>query len=335
MRYLVTGAAGFIGYHVCQRLLNDGHEVVGIDNLNDFYPVSLKQARLDRLHPRPGFLFRKLDLEDAPELHRLFAQSRFERVIHLAAQAGVRHSLLHPEIFVHSNLVGHQNVLDGCRLSTVPHIVYASSSSVYGLNPAHPSSERDPADHPVSPYAATKRAAEILTHAYSHCYSLPATGLRLFTVYGPWGRPDMAYFKFAESIMSGTPIDMYGGQELMRDFTYIDDVVEAMVRVAAGVPASFDGEPAAMSDPSRSSAPFRIFNVGRGQPASLLDLVAELERTLGRAASRREVGPQAGEVKTTFADTSALEAEIGYRPGTPLAVGIRRFSEWFLEYRAR
>ena len=261
----------------------------------------------------------------------LFAISRFERVIHLGAQAGVRYSLEHPEAYAQSNLVGHLNVLEGCRHTAVPHLVYASSSSVYGLNAKVPFSEGDPTDHPVSLYAATKRAGELMAHTYSHLYGLPTTGLRFFTVYGPWGRPDMAYFKFAESIMAGKPIEVFGGREQQRDFTYIDDVVEAVVRVAALIPSPAAGGTSV--DPSRSSAPFRIYNVGHRQPVSLPDFVALLEKSLGRTAVRREVGPQPGDVLLTYADTGALEAAIGYRPETSLDEGLRRFAEWYLDYR--
>jgi UDP-glucuronate 4-epimerase len=334
MKYLVTGVAGFIGYHVCHRLLADGHQVTGLDSLNDYYDVRLKQARLARLDGRPGFQFLPLDLGDAVELRELFAGSRFERVIHLAAQAGVRYSLQHPEAYARSNLVGHLNVLEGCRHAAVPHLVYASSSSVYGLNAKVPFSESDPTDHPVSLYAATKRAGELMAHTYSHLYALPTTGLRFFTVYGPWGRPDMAYFKFAESIMAGKPIEIFGGREQQRDYTYIDDVVEAVVRVAALIPGPGAGGTAAMSAPARSSAPFRIYNVGNRQPVCLPDFVALLEKCLGRTAIRQVVGPQPGDVLVTFADTSALEQAIGYRPTTSLDEGLRRFAEWYLEYRA-
>lgn len=333
--YLVTGAAGFIGYHVAARLLRDGHRVVGIDNLNDYYDVQLKHSRLARLEGRPGFRFLKLDISDVTAMRELFASSRFERVVHLAAQAGVRYSLQNPEVYAQSNLVGQLNVLEGCRHSAVPHLVYASSSSVYGLNAKAPFSEQDPTDHPVSLYAATKRAGELMAHTYSHLYALPTTGLRFFTVYGPWGRPDMAYFTFAESILAGKPIELFGGAEQQRDFTYIDDVVEAVVRVAAKIPASASGESAAESDPSRSPAPFRILNVGNRHPVSLPDFVALLELSLGRAAVQRNVGAQPGDVSFTFADTTALEETVGYRPATSLEEGLRRFAEWLLELRAR
>ncbi|TFG51488.1 MAG: NAD-dependent epimerase [Gemmatimonadales bacterium] len=335
MRYLVTGAAGFIGYHVSHRLLKDGHQVVGIDNLNDYYDVGLKQARLGRLEGLPGFQFLKLDISDTTAMRTLFASSRFECVIHLAAQAGVRYSLLNPDVYAQSNLVGQLNVLEGCRHSGVPHLVYASSSSVYGLNAKVPFSEQDPTDHPVSLYAATKRAGELMAHTYSHLYGLPTTGLRFFTVYGPWGRPDMAYFKFAESILDGKPIDIFGGVEQRRDFTYIDDVVEAIARVATMAPTPTAGGPAVMSDPSRSSAPFRILNVGNRHPVSLPDFIATLERCLGHTAVRRDVGPQPGDVLVTFADTAALEKVVGYRPETTLGEGLKRFAEWFLEYRTQ
>ena len=333
MKYLVTGSAGFIGYHVSQRLLADGNEVVGIDNLNSYYSVSLKEDRLARLRPQSKFQFIKLDIADATAVRSLFASTRFDRVIHLAAQAGVRYSLQHPEAYADSNLVGQLNVLEGCRQSAVPHLVYASSSSVYGLNATVPFAESHPTDHPVSLYAATKRAGELMAHTYSHLDSIPTTGLRVFTVYGPWGRPDMAYYHFAESIRAGRPIDTFGGAEQRRDFTYIDDVVEAVIRVSALVPERSGGGAAAMSDPSRSSAPFRILNVGNRHPVSLPDFVAALERSLGRSAIRRDVGPQPGDVTVTFADTTALEHAAGYRPETTLAEGLDRFAKWFLTSR--
>ena len=295
MKCLVTGAAGFIGYHVSRRLLSDGHQVVGIDNLNDYYDVALKKARLARLTPLPGFQFLPMDIADAAGMRGLFDAAGFERVIHLAAQAGVRHSLRHPEAYVHSNVVGLLSVLEGCRHSSVPHLVFASSSSVYGLNAKVPFSEQDPTDHPVSLYAATKRAGELMVHTYSHLYGLPATGLRFFTVYGPWGRPDMAYFKFAESILEGRPIEIFGGREQQRDFTYIDDVVEAVIRLVGLIPESAaEGPPEARPDPSRSSAPFRIYNVGNRSPVALPDFVALLETEPRAHCHPAGGGPAAG-----------------------------------------
>jgi UDP-glucuronate 4-epimerase len=335
MTYLVTGAAGFIGYHVADRLLRDGHEVVGVDNLNDYYDVRLKQARLSRLKGRSGFRFSRMDIGDAVAVRTLFETARFERVIHLAAQAGVRYSLLHPDVYAHSNLVGQLNVLEGCRHTAVSHLVYASSSSVYGLNAKVPFSEEDPTDHPVSLYAATKRAGELMAHTYSHLYRLTTTGLRFFTVYGPWGRPDMAYYKFAEAIMAERPIDIYGGAEQKRDFTYIDDVVEAVIRVAA-LPITSTGDSPSGTSPSRdASAPCRIFNVGNQAPVSLPDFVALLERSLGRSTQRREVGPQPGDVLLTYSDSRALHQAIGYSPATTLAEGLERFAAWFLDYEGR
>jgi UDP-glucuronate 4-epimerase len=333
MTFLVTGAAGFIGFHVADRLLRDGHEVVGIDNLNDYYDVRLKQARLGRLEGRTGFRFQKLDIADMTAMRALFESMRFERVIHLAAQAGVRYSLIHPEAYAHSNLVGQLNVLEGCRHAGVPHLLYASSSSVYGLNAKVPFSELDAVDNPVSLYAATKRAGELMAYTYSHLYGLPTTGLRFFTVYGPWGRPDMAYYKFAESIMAGKPIDIYGGSEQQRDFTYIDDVVEAVVRLAALPPGSSDGDTAESDSPPSRSTPYLIYNVGNQAPVSLPDFVQLLEQTLGRSTTRRPVGPQPGDVLQTYSDSSALHQAIGYSPTTTLAEGLQRFAMWFLEYR--
>jgi len=335
MKYLVTGAAGFIGYHVSERLLSDGHHVVGIDNLNDYYDVRLKRARLERLGGRTEFRFERMDLADSTALRALFLAGAFDQVIHLAAQAGVRYSLDHPEAYAQSNLVGFLNVLEGCRHSAIPHLVYASSSSVYGLNAKVPFAERDPTDHPVSLYAATKRAGELMAHTYSQLFGIPTTGLRFFTVYGPWGRPDMAYYKFADAILSGRPIDVYGGAEQQRDFTYIDDVVEAVVRVAGRPPAPSPGRLGEELDPSRSSAPFRILNIGNRCPVSLPDFIAALERSLGRKAIHRLVGPQPGDVAVTFADTSELERIVGCQPATPLAKGLKRFAEWFMDYHGR
>lgn len=329
---LVTGAAGFIGYHLSERLLARGDEVVGIDNLNDYYEVSLKEARIERLQRHPGFRLVRGDIADRALMARLFADERFPRVAHLAAQAGVRYSLANPAAYVDSNLVGFGNVLEGCRHNGVEHLVYASSSSVYGANTAMPFSVEQVVDHPISLYAATKKANELMAHTYSHLYRLPTTGLRFFTVYGPWGRPDMAYFSFTKSILAGRPIDLYNHGRMRRDFTYVDDVVEGVVRVldrvAAPNPAWNGDEP----DPATSRAPYRVYNIGNSQPEELLTFVTLLEKHLGRPAVRNLRELQPGDVLATFADVSALEQDVGFRPSTSLDEGLRRFVEWYLPY---
>lgn len=332
MKVLVTGAAGFIGMAVAQRLLDRGDEVVGVDSLNDYYDVTLKQNRLAVLRGAPGFRFVQLDLAGRDACATLFAQERFERVVHLAAQAGVRYSLQNPHAYVDSNLVGFVNVLEGCRHSAVQHLVYASSSSVYGGNARVPFSEHDGVDHPVSLYAATKKANELMAHAYSHLYRLPSTGLRFFTVYGPWGRPDMAAFLFTRAILEGRPIDVFNHGHMRRDFTYIDDIAEAVVRVmdcpATADDAYLNTEP----DPAISDAPFRVFNIGNHQPVPLLDFIACLEKALGRSAQMRMLPMQDGDVPATFADVSALRAWIGFSPAVNIADGVNRFIAWYRTY---
>ena len=320
MKILVTGAAGFIGMHVCQRLTARGDEVTGIDDLNDYYAPTLKQDRLARLQAQPGFRFRQLDIGDAPAMQALFAEGGFQRVIHLAAQAGVRHSIRQPLAYGHSNLVGFLNVLEGCRHAQVEHLVYASSSSVYGGNAKMPFSEDDAVDHPVSLYAATKRANELMAHSYSHLYRLPATGLRFFTVYGPWGRPDMAYFSFTQAVLEGRPIEVYNHGRMARDFTYIDDVVEGILRVADHPPAPGDG------------APCRVLNIGNHQPEQLLDFIACIEAATGRKAQLRLLPMQPGDVPATYADVERLERLTGFHPTTRLRDGIERFVEWYIGY---
>ena len=332
MRLLVTGAAGFIGMHVCQRLLARGDEVTGLDNLNDYYDVSLKQARLELLSPAAGFRFVRADIAHRDELAKAFAQRKPERVIHLAAQVGVRNSLKNPAAYVDSNLVGFAYVLEECRKHQVAHLTFASSSSVYGGNARLPFSESDNVDHPVSLYAATKKANELMAHAYSHLYRLPMTGLRFFTVYGPWGRPDMAPFLFAKAIREGRPIDVFNNGDMLRDFTYIDDVAEGVVRVSdkpAGPDPAFDP---ARPDPATSSAPFRLFNIGNSQPLPLLDFIGALESALGKTAERNLLPMQPGDVPATAANTDALEAWIGFRPHTPMAEGVQRFIDWYRDY---
>jgi UDP-glucuronate 4-epimerase len=320
MKILVTGAAGFIGMHVCQRLLARGDEVTGIDDLNDYYSPQLKADRLALLQAEPGFRFERLDIADTPAMQALFAGGGFERVVHLAAQAGVRHSIHHPMAYGHSNLVGYLNVLEACRHAKVQHLVYASSSSVYGGNTKMPFSEDDPVDRPVSLYAATKRANELMAHSYSHLYGLHATGLRFFTVYGPWGRPDMAYFSFTKAVLEGRPIDVFNHGRMARDFTYIDDVVEGIVRVLDRAPDTSAGPPC------------HIFNIGNHQPEQLLDFIACIESATGRTARLNLLPMQDGDVPATYADVERLERWVGFRPTTKLLDGIRRFVDWYVGY---
>ena len=332
MKILLTGAAGFIGYHVTERLLAAGHQVTGIDNLNDYYEVSLKQARLARLTPHDQFRFQQLDLADRSGMAELFAQGQFQRVIHLAAQAGVRYSLDNPHAYADANLVGHLNVLEGCRHHGIEHLLYASSSSVYGLNRKTPFSTADSVDHPVSLYAATKKANELMSHSYSHLYDLPTTGLRFFTVYGPWGRPDMALFKFTKAILCGQAIDVYNHGDMRRDFTYIDDIAEAVVRLCDVIPTRNPQWSVESGTPAESSAPYRIYNIGNSQPVQLTEFIHTLEQALGIDAKMNLLPMQPGDVLETSADTSALEAAIGFKPGTELAAGLAEFVKWYRNY---
>ncbi|MGS3175373.1 NAD-dependent epimerase [Aeromonas sanarellii] len=329
MKYLVTGAAGFIGFHLAGRLCAEGHEVVGIDNLNDYYEVSLKEARLARLGPLPCFRFERLDLADRTAMAELFAREQFERVIHLGAQAGVRYSLDNPFAYADSNLTGTLTVLEGCRHHGVQHLVYASSSSVYGLNEQMPFKTSDGVDHPVSLYAASKKANELMAHSYSHLYGLPTTGLRFFTVYGPWGRPDMALFKFVRAILKGEPIDIYNQGQLSRDFTHVDDIVEGIVRVADRPPV---GDANWRGQTDASPAPYRLFNIGNGSPVRLLDFVEAIETALGKRAIRNMLPMQPGDVLATWADTEALFEATGYRPKVGLTEGVESFVKWYREY---
>lgn len=322
MKFLVTGAAGFIGYHMAERLCREGHEVVGLDNLNEYYSVELKLSRLERLRRHANFRFEHLDLADAAGLGELFRRDAFERVIHLAAQAGVRYSLEKPQVYAESNLVGFINILEACRQQAIGHLLYASSSSVYGMNTPMPFGTAAPVDQPVSLYAATKRANELMAHTYAHLYRLPVTGLRFFTVYGPWGRPDMALFKFTRAILEGRPIDIYNNGDMSRDFTYVDDVVEGLCRIQALPPqVGAQGE-----------APAAIYNIGRGEPVRLLDMVECVERALGRQAIRNYLPLQPGDVLQTWADVEALAQRTGFRPQTPLQVGVERFVQWYRDY---
>ena len=332
MKILVTGAAGFIGMHVAQRLLARGDQVIGLDNLNDYYDVRLKEARLARLSALPGFRFERLDVAAQAGMEALFAREGFERVVHLAAQAGVRYSLQNPQAYVQANLAGFVNLLEGCRHGGVKHLVFASSSSVYGGNTKLPFSEHDNIDHPVSLYAATKKSNELMAHAYSHLFALPVTGLRFFTVYGPWGRPDMALFLFAKAILEGRPIDVFNHGRMQRDFTYIDDIAEGVIRVLdkPAVPdAAFD---AAAPDPATSNAPYRVFNIGNHQPVELMTYIETLEQNLGRVAQKNFLPLQAGDVPATNADTTALRDWTGFAPATSVKDGVERFVAWYRDY---
>ncbi|KFB98290.1 dTDP-glucose 4,6-dehydratase [Trabulsiella guamensis ATCC 49490] len=331
MKYLVTGAAGFIGFHVSERLLKAGHQVVGIDNLNDYYDVSLKQARLDRL-VSPQFSFHKIDLADRAAMEALFASEKFDRVIHLAAQAGVRYSLENPHAYAESNLIGHLNILEGCRHHQVQHLLYASSSSVYGLNRKMPFSTDDSVDHPVSLYAATKKANELMSHTYSHLYGLPTTGLRFFTVYGPWGRPDMALFKFTKAMIEGKSIDVYNYGKMKRDFTYIDDIAEAIIRLQDVIPEANPEWTVETGSPATSSAPYRIYNIGNSSPVELMDYITALEEALGIEADKNMMPIQPGDVLNTSADTKALYEVIGFKPQTSVKDGVKNFVDWYREF---
>ncbi|MEJ4044414.1 NAD-dependent epimerase [Erwinia sp. SLM-02] len=329
MKYLVTGAAGFIGFHVTQRLLNAGHQVIGIDNLNDYYDVNLKTARLDLVNNHPEFTFIKIDLADRGGIASLFREQRFQRVIHLAAQAGVRYSLENPLAYADANLIGHLNILEGCRHNQIEHLLYASSSSVYGLNRKLPFSTDDSVDHPVSLYAATKKANELMSHTYSHLYGIPTTGLRFFTVYGPWGRPDMALFKFTRAILAGESIDVYNNGEMRRDFTYIDDIAESILRLQDVIPQRDEEWTVETGSPASSSAPYRVYNIGNSQPVMLMDYIKALENALGQTADKNMLPMQPGDVLDTSADTRALYDVIGFKPQTEVAEGVARFVAWY------
>lgn len=332
MKILVTGCAGFIGMHACLKLLARGDQVIGIDNLNDYYDVNLKLARLKRLQSTPGFLFERHDVADRIAMQLLFASTQPERVIHLAAQAGVRYSISNPHAYADSNLMGFLNILECSRHGRVNHLVYASSSSVYGGNHKLPFSEHDSVDHPVSLYAATKRANELMAHAYSHLFQLPTTGLRFFTVYGPWGRPDMALFLFAKAIFSGEAIDVYNNGQMVRDFTYIDDIVEGILRVTDRPAEPHLAWNGLKPDPSQSNAPYRIFNIGNSQPVQLMEYINAVEKAVGRTVKKNFLPMQAGDVLATAADTRELDDWIGFKPATTVMVGVQRFVDWYKTY---
>jgi len=332
LRILVTGTAGFIGSHVAHRLLDRGDEVIGVDNVNDYYDVSLKEARLARLTPREGFTEERLDIADREGMARLFSEYQPQRVVHLAAQAGVRYSIENPNAYVDANLVGHMNILEGCRHNGVEHLVYASSSSVYGANESMPFSVHDNVDHPLSLYAASKKANELMSHTYSHLYRLPTTGLRFFTVYGPWGRPDMALFIFTKRILNGEPIDVFNHGHHQRDFTYIDDIVEGVIRTLDHVATPNPEWSGADPDSGTSNAPYRLYNIGSNNPVELSRFIEVLEECLGRKAEKNYLPMQPGDVPATYADVQDLIEDVGYRPETPVETGIRNFVDWYRDF---
>lgn len=332
MKILVTGAAGFIGMHCAERLLARGNTVIGIDNMNDYYDVSLKQARLDRLLPKAEFTFIEGDIADRAVMEKLFATEQPDHIIHLAAQAGVRYSLENPHAYIDANLQGFMNILEGCRHHKVAHLVYASSSSVYGGNASMPFSEHDNVDHPVSLYAATKKANELMAHTYSHLYDIPTTGLRFFTVYGPWGRPDMALFSFTQSILAGRPIDVYNKGDMVRDFTYIDDIVEGVIRVLDKPATANDGYDARDPDPATAAAPYRLFNIGNGNPTPLMDYIEALETALGMTAEKNMMPMQPGDVMATSADMAELHQWVGFAPNTDVTDGVKKFIDWYTAF---
>jgi UDP-glucuronate 4-epimerase len=332
VKFLVTGAAGFIGFHLCKKLLDQGLEVFGLDNLNAYYSVELKQDRLALLQQKEGFTFVRLDLADRPAMERLFADQRFSHVVNLAAQAGVRYSLTNPHAYVDSNIAGFVNILEGCRHNGVQHLVFASSSSVYGLNTSMPFSVHHNVDHPISLYAASKKANELMAHTYSHLYGLPCTGLRFFTVYGPWGRPDMALFLFTEAILQDRPIKVFNFGRMQRDFTYIDDIVEGVQRICFRQPEPDPGWSSDRPDPGSAPSPYRIYNIGNNNTVSLMHFIETLERALGREARKEFLPLQPGDVPATYANVDDLARDVGFRPSTPIEDGIASFIRWYREY---
>ena len=323
MKILVTGAAGFIGFHLSQKLLSNGNEIIGLDNLNDYYEVSLKETRLALLKQENNFSFYQLDLANKEGIEKLFQEHQFDVVVNLAAQAGVRYSIENPHAYVNSNIVGFLNILEGCRHSKVKHLVFASSSSVYGENKKIPFSVHDNVDHPISLYAASKKSNELMAHTYSHLYNLPTTGLRFFTVYGPWGRPDMAYFLFTKAILSGQPIKVFNQGKMKRDFTYIDDIVQGIVKVMNKVP---------QSDPKTSKVPYKIYNIGNNKPVELLHFIEVIESCLGMKAQKNMLPMQPGDVPMTYADVDDLMEDVGFKPNTPIEVGVKNFVDWYKDY---
>ncbi|MCY2962357.1 MAG: NAD-dependent epimerase [Planctomycetota bacterium] len=328
-KILVTGAAGFIGFHTSLKLLARGESVVGVDNINDYYDVRLKHGRLEQLVGHPNFRFLQLDVADRKAMPKLFADEKFERVIHLAAQAGVRYSLENPHAYIDANLVGFTNILEGCRHSKVAHLTYASSSSVYGANTAMPFSVHQNVDHPLSLYAATKKANELMAHTYSHLYGLPTTGLRFFTVYGPWGRPDMALFIFTKAILEGRPIDVFNGGKMRRDFTYVDDIVEGVIRTSDHTATPNANWNSDKPDPATSKAPYRVYNIGNNQPVELMHMIDTIEKAIGKPAVKNMLPMQPGDVPATFANVDALVEDVGFKPATPIETGIQRFVDWY------
>ncbi|MEE9437053.1 MAG: NAD-dependent epimerase [Candidatus Adiutricales bacterium] len=335
MNILVTGAAGFIGFHLSKRLLEEGHSVTGLDNLSEYYDIRLKRDRLKLLDSKGEFLFVKLDLADRAGMESLFSENSFERVVNLAAQAGVRYSLTNPHVYVKSNIKGFLHILEGCRHSQVPHLVFASSSSVYGLNTSMPFSVHDNVDHPISLYAATKKSNELMAHTYSHLYGLPVSGLRFFTVYGPWGRPDMALFLFTENILQGKAIKVFNNGNMMRDFTYIDDIIESVVRVMDHIPEANTQWSGDKPDPGSSPAPYRLYNIGNHNPVKLMDFIEVIEEALGKKAIKEFLPLQPGDVPASHADVADLVDTLGFKPATHIRDGIARFISWYLEYYGR
>jgi UDP-glucuronate 4-epimerase len=331
-KILVTGAAGFIGSHLSHKLLTMGYEVVGVDNLNDYYDVSLKKARLDRLQQRDKFSFDFLNIADRSAVEKVFSEYQFDAVVNLAAQAGVRYSIENPHVYIDSNVLGFTNILEGCRHSKVKHLVFASSSSVYGANTKMPFSVHDNVDHPISLYAATKKANELMAHTYSHLYGLPTTGLRFFTVYGPWGRPDMALFLFTKAILENKPINVFNHGLMRRDFTYIDDIVEGIVRVTENIPTGNPEWTSDRPDPGTSKAPYKIYNIGNNQPVELLHFIEVLERELGKTATKNLLPMQDGDVPATYADVDDLVRDVGFKPATSVETGIKNFVSWYRDY---
>lgn len=332
MKILVTGAAGFIGFHLCRKLLEAKHRVVGVDNLNDYYDVSLKEARLAQLQGHPEFRFFRMALEEKENILELFRQEKFDCAVNLAAQAGVRYSLVNPYAYVDSNVYGFLNILEGCRHQGIKHLVFASSSSVYGLNTTMPFSTHHNVDHPISLYAATKKANELMAHTYSYLYGIPATGLRFFTVYGPWGRPDMALFLFTRAILEGKPIEVFNFGEMQRDFTYIDDIVEGVAKVITRIPQPEPRWSGDHPDPATSRAPYRLYNIGNNNPVELMHFIEVLELNLGKKAEKILLPMQPGDVPATYADVDDLEKDVGFKPSTTIGEGIRKFVEWYRQY---